>query len=253
MKYNIFIKTFSGTYNILDLDESKLPIIVCAYKRGVKSFTISGKEYSFSKVLELKFFTYETRMANLDVVKRNGIEFGKSTRDLFGYYYFLPSGLSELGKDVTEDFIGDEPYGGKNNAILDNEEYVNSSRIEELKKSKSKDFDLSKLIQLCKELNSANQDDNYFTVGILVRAIMDHIPPIFSQGNFSGVANNYQSKGDTQSFKKSMLHLDNSMKNISDSFLHSHIRKSEVLPNETSIDCKRDLDKLLGEIVRILK
>jgi len=50
-----------------------------------------------------------------------------------------------------------------------------------------------------------------------------------------------------------MTHLDKSSRKIADAFLHTHIRNKEVLPNKTQVNFSRDLDVLLGEIVRILK
>lgn len=50
-----------------------------------------------------------------------------------------------------------------------------------------------------------------------------------------------------------MDHLQKSSRKIADSHLHIMIRKKEVLPNATQVDFKNDLDRLLGEIVRILK
>jgi len=84
---------------------------------------------------------------------------------------------------------------------------------------------------------------------MLVRAIADHIPPIFEKSTFTEVANNHGSK----SFKESMKNLDNSSRKISDSHLHTQIRKKEVLPNSNQVDFSNDLDVLLGEIYRVLK
>ena len=130
---------------------------------------------------------------------------------------------------------------------------MNFTRIEELKKIKCGKFDLLKLIKLSEELNSSYYSNNLFAVGAIVRSIIDHIPPVFNCKSFTEVVNNYSSQGNSRSFRGSMENLDKSMRKISDSFLHSHITKSETLPNEHQVDCKRDLDVLLGEIVRILK
>jgi Sec-independent protein translocase protein TatA len=85
---------------------------------------------------------------------------------------------------------------------------------------------------------------------MLVRALIDHIPPIFGCKKFSEVANNYG--GGTKSFRKQMEHLDNSLRNIADAVLHEHVRKKESLPTHTQIDFRADIDVLLQEIVRVL-
>jgi hypothetical protein len=47
-----------------------------------------------------------------------------------------------------------------------------------------------------------------------------------------------------------MTNLDKSSRKIADSYLHTHIRNKETLPNKTQINFKYDLDVLLQEIVR---
>lgn len=127
--------------------------------------------------------------------------------------------------------------------------FVNPARIKELKALKNADFDISKLVRFCEELNTAFSCECYLSTAMLVRAIADHIPPIFEKSTFTEVSNNHGSK----SFKESMKNLDNSSRKISDSHLHTQIRKKEVLPNSNQVDFSNDLDVLLGEIYRVLK
>ncbi len=127
--------------------------------------------------------------------------------------------------------------------------FVNIERIKELKTLKNIDFDISKLIQFCEEFNTSFCCECYLSTAMLVRAIMDHIPPIFEKNTFTEVANNHGSI----SFKNSMKNLDNSSRKISDSHLHTQIRKKEVLPNSNQVDFSNDLDVLFAEIYRVLK
>lgn len=127
--------------------------------------------------------------------------------------------------------------------------YIHEARIAELKSIKNCDFDLSRLIKYCEELNIAFSCECYLSTAMLVRAIIDHIPPIFGKNTFTEVANNHGSK----SFKDSMKNLDNSSRKISDSHLHTQMRKKEVLPNSNQVDFSNDLDVLLAEIYRVLK
>ncbi len=135
-------------------------------------------------------------------------------------------------------------------AVPGPETFVDPSRLAELRSLKPASFDLTKLIRYCEELDLAYERNCLLTVPMLGRAILDHVAPIFGCKKFTEVANNY---GGTSSFKKSMQHLDNSLRNIADSYLHVQIRKTEVLPNPTQVDFRPDLDVLLGEIVRLLK
>jgi hypothetical protein len=130
-----------------------------------------------------------------------------------------------------------------------NPAFIDQKRIEELKLIKNDNFDLSKLIKICNEINDNYRIENYISVGILVRAILDHIPPIFGKKSFTEIANNYG----TKSFRDVMLNLENFSRKVADSFLHTHIRKREGLPNATTIECKIGIDVLLGEINSELK
>lgn len=129
-------------------------------------------------------------------------------------------------------------------------EYVSLSRIKEIQSIKNKDYDLSKLLKYCEELNTAYSFDHFLTMILVTRAIIDHVPPIFNCKLFSEVCNNYTG---SKSFKESMTHLNNSSRKIADLHLHTQIRKKEVLPNITQVDFSNDLDVLLSEIYRILK
>ena len=123
--------------------------------------------------------------------------------------------------------------------------FVEASRIDDLRHLKGS-FDFARLITLCNELNSNYAANNFFSCAFLIRAIIDHIPPIFGQTTFKGVVGQHGSK----SFKASMANLDLSMRRIADGYLHEHIRSKESVPTAVSVDVKRELDLLLAEIVR---
>jgi hypothetical protein len=118
-----------------------------------------------------------------------------------------------------------------------------------LKKIVSSNFDFSKLIRMCEELNTSFATECYFAVAMLARAILDHVAPIFGSRTFSEVASNYAG---SKSFKASMQTLESS-RNIANQHLHGQIRSKEVLPNAKQIDFSNDLDVLLSEIVRLHK
>lgn len=126
--------------------------------------------------------------------------------------------------------------------------YVDSTRIDELRSLPRVEWDLTRLVRMLEELNDAYERGNFQTVPMLVRAIKDHVPPIFGQSNFGGVFNN-----STKSLKGNLERLENSLKHIADGQLHMQIRSSEVLPTDSQVDFRSDLDVLLGEIVRRLK
>lgn len=128
--------------------------------------------------------------------------------------------------------------------------YVSPSRLAEVRALSSANWDVTRLVRLIEELNNAHAHSCYMSVAMLVRALTDHIPPVFNCKNFTEVANNYSGG---QSFRGSMRHLDGSLRNIADSHLHTQIRQSETLPNEAQVDFRADLDVLLAEFVRVLQ
>jgi hypothetical protein len=126
---------------------------------------------------------------------------------------------------------------------------VADSRLIELRSLVSEDFDFRKLVRLCEEINSAYSLQSYYATAMLIRALLDHVPPIFGLKSFGEVANNYAGGG--KSFKETMHHLENASRKVGDMHLHLPIRKSETLPTAQQVDCGQQLDVLLSEIVRI--
>jgi len=129
-------------------------------------------------------------------------------------------------------------------------EYVNAGRLRELRAIHSHKFDLSRLVALCDELNITAKEEAHHATGMLVRAIMDHVPPIFGQASFVQVASNYAG---SRSFKEAMGTLESAARKIGDAHLHTQIRSREILPTFTQVNFSPQLDLLLAEIVRVLK
>lgn len=128
--------------------------------------------------------------------------------------------------------------------------YVDPSRLAALRGIPARTYDPARLAQLCGELNVANENDCFMSIAMLVRAIVDHVPPIFGCSTFSEVANNY---GGATSFKKSVKNLNDSLRNIADAHLHVQIRNRETLPTAVQVNFSADLDVLLGETIRLLQ
>jgi hypothetical protein len=128
--------------------------------------------------------------------------------------------------------------------------FVAPERLAQLAQLPADRFDLKRLIRMCEELNHAYGAECFFSVALLVRAVIDHVPPIFGLEKFGEVANNYSGGG--ESFKESMDHLNASARKIANRHIHGRIRPREGLPARTQVDFHRDLDVLLEEICRIL-
>lgn len=126
--------------------------------------------------------------------------------------------------------------------------YVSPDRIDQLQEIESEEFDLTRLIKLCEELNDCYQSRSYHAIAMLVRAITDHVPPVFGFDKFTEVANNDGEGG--KSFKKAMQRLNRSCRDIANVHLHEQMRSSETLPTQKQVDFSSDLDLLLMEVER---
>jgi len=127
--------------------------------------------------------------------------------------------------------------------------YVSPARISELRAINSMAWDLRKLIRFCEEINAAYHNGNFLSVAMLLRAIADHVPPIFGAQSFA----HYAASCAGRSHQGSMKHLQGSLRNIADGILHQQIRQRESLPTASQVDFRQDLDVLLGEVVRVLR
>lgn len=124
---------------------------------------------------------------------------------------------------------------------------IAESRLRELQALASPDFDFTKLIRLCEELNIAAREECHFATAMLTRGLLDHVPPVFGKATFSEVANNYGGR----SFKELMQPLDGIARKVADWHLHGQIRRREPLPAAQQVQFAASLDTLLSEIVRI--
>lgn len=247
--YNLFITTQTSTYNILDISKEQLFRVIEAYLNGEETFALSGEKYWLSKLFSLKIFTYEQKV-DFDEFREQCKQKGHWKHSM-NDSYFTAEGLNLMGNEITDKMIGNAEYGESKgtNQTENNLEFVDNSRLDELRALDQSNFDLTKLIRLCEELNDNFIRGNYLSVGMIGRTILNHVPPIFGFTKFSQVANNYGGR----SFKKNMQHLNTSLRSIADSYLHEKITAKETLPNATQVGYQQDLDRLLEEIVRILK
>jgi len=157
-----------------------------------------------------------------------------------------PSTLSvaiDLCQDITntiltEPVVEDNPNG----------KFVNPTRIKQLSEIDNQNFDLRKLIRLLEELNSNYEHGCIYSTSMILRAVLDHVPPIWRKSSFGELVSQVGGK----SFKDSMSHLEKGLRKISDGHLHSHIRKKEVLPVVQQVEFRPQLDLLLSELLNIL-
>lgn len=125
--------------------------------------------------------------------------------------------------------------------------FVGEHRLAQLRGVQSTTFDFARVVRLCEELNVAYSNGCYMTVAALIRALLDHVPPVFGQPAFAQVASNHNG----QAFKNAMQRLQTSARAIADIHLHQQIRRREPLPLAQQVNFTAEIDMLLAELVRL--
>ena len=127
--------------------------------------------------------------------------------------------------------------------------YVDPVRIDQLKEISSKQFDLSRLIRLCEELNINFSERCCLGTIMITQAILEHIPPIFGCSTFSAItAENNGSKA----LKQAVRNLSGGFGKITGRYLDRQIKDIEPLPAINQVDFSEEIDILLAEITRRL-
>jgi len=156
-----------------------------------------------------------------------------------------------LGNDLAKLETGMLTTATKSSASLRDPKphpYVSIERLDELRKLPRTRLDVGRLVAFCQELNAAYQDDAYLSMGMLQRAIIDHVPPIFGATSFSAAIAGHGGR----SFKNAMQRLDKSLRDIADLHLHSQITRREVIPGLAQVNFASELDLLLAEVIKKL-
>lgn len=127
--------------------------------------------------------------------------------------------------------------------------YIDKKTLIRIVSIKNNDFDLSRLIELLKELDDNFSLENYYSCSMILRSVLDHIPPIFGKTNFTDVCSQYGSK----SFKDIMTPLNETARKIGDNYLHTQVDKKVLKISKTQVGFQANIDVLLNEIANILE
>jgi hypothetical protein len=123
------------------------------------------------------------------------------------------------------------------------EHFVSPSIVDRLKTVGVSSFHTVKLVGYCHELNSSYYHGNIVACLLLIRTIMNHIPPLFGQQNFEQVAANVP-----RSLKDTFTHLQSGVRKLADMYAHTPIRRREAYPTRSQIDpYKAQVEVLLQE------
>ena len=125
---------------------------------------------------------------------------------------------------------------------------INLDTLEKLKNlEQNEKITLQRLVKFCEEINHNWKHKNYISVGLLARAIMHHTPTLFGHDTFDRLCNNYKFSAD--SVKKVIKNLYESQKHISDLINHETANPSNKIINEQLVDCRREINSLLQELI----
>jgi hypothetical protein len=117
---------------------------------------------------------------------------------------------------------------------------VSPKLIESLSKVTSGSFDTTKLREYCREINSSFYHGNFVACLLLMRTVLNHVPPIFGHTTFSQVAAN-----SGRSLKDNWEHLDEGLRKLADLYAHQPIRSKEQYPTKGQVEPFRPQFELL--------
>jgi len=220
-------------YRDIDQRLTRFPLIQMAKPLGTDSKDLKRNVFYLQGEYLLEYRIANGGNCTSDITQE-GIRLCEDRSDLF-------ERLGTLHVDVKS--------GNKSTRVKRDELFVAEERIGQLRELHSTKWDFTKLVELCEELNIAAQNQCYLAVAMILRAIMDHVPPLFGFPTFEQVVSNY--KGG-RAFKDLMNRMDSSIRHVADIYLHRQIRKKQPLPSFQQVNCTTELDVLLTEIMTIV-
>jgi len=123
--------------------------------------------------------------------------------------------------------------------------FIDPSLIEQLASAHSPNFDVAFLVRLCREINSCFAHGNFVATTLLMRAVLNYVPPLFGHETFPQVVANIG-----RSLKDSFDHLENGLRRVADFHTHRRIGPAESYPSSAQIEpFKPQVELLLQQVV----
>jgi len=122
---------------------------------------------------------------------------------------------------------------------------VDPALIARLSELKSARLDVTSLAQMCREINSSYTHGNVLGTVLLMRTVLNHVPPAFGNDTFAQVL-----AGMGKSLKESFEHLENGLRKIADFHAHRKIEQTETYPSMAQVEpFKPQFELLLQQVV----
>jgi hypothetical protein len=154
--------------------------------------------------------------------------------------------LDVLLPDIA-DFLFECAFNPDSTIEIDARAYllINKATLDNLEHIRSTQFDLTKLIGYCKEINSSFYHGNIVACLLLMRTVLNHVPPIFGCVTFAQVTAN-----SGKSLRDSFEHLEQGVRKLADLYTHQPVRAKEIYPSRGQVEPFRaQFELLLHEIV----
>nr|WP_290228151.1 DUF2513 domain-containing protein [Trichocoleus desertorum] len=249
--------------NEVESCEDPYPLVLTQGMYGGEHYALDIDSQDFLKVFQHILFLGDENLAIVRVLgskhlSSDGVAIDRLT--MLGHSFLEAARDENLWTQAVEavkekggsvkDLINNLKYINQTDAHLRQEsnlvsDFVDHKIIEELRSVVSLSFDLSKVIRFCEEINSSFSSGNYIATTLLMRALINHIPPVFGQKTFQQVISQV-SKSRRELFKP----LEEVSRDVADLHTHDLIRHKENLPTRNQVEpFKPNLEVLLHEIV----
>ncbi|MGA8672919.1 MAG: hypothetical protein WB679_23800 [Terracidiphilus sp.] len=121
---------------------------------------------------------------------------------------------------------------------------VEPGLIGRLAEKQSGAVDVGSLVKMCREINSSYAHANVLATALLMRTVLNHVPPVFGHDTFSQVLANIG-----KSLKDSFEHLENGLRKVADFHAHRKIAASESYPSAAQVEpFKPQFELLLQQV-----
>jgi len=130
-------------------------------------------------------------------------------------------------------------------SVASNAAFLNTEVLIQLKAVQGARLDLTKLVKMCEELNDAYARGNFISSALLLRAIMNHVPPVFGATTLSEVVAHAG-----RSVKAILARLNEEARPIADLHTHFLMRRAEHLPTKNQLEpYKAGFEVLMQEVL----
>ncbi|HEV2315167.1 MAG TPA: hypothetical protein VGR94_07665 [Candidatus Acidoferrales bacterium] len=156
--------------------------------------------------------------------------------------YDAKAELDALLPDIEAalEILDETSLGGGANLWIVDPQLV--SQIAELEVSS---VDLSFLARICREINSSYAHGNILATALLMRTVLNHVPPVFGYQTFDQVVANAG-----KSLKDSFDHLQSGLRKVADFHAHRKITSAESYPSIAQVEpFKPQFELLLQQVI----